>query len=101
MATLYVTEYEDMARDAYGNVIQAGKEPAIASQTITVTSTSAKVTNAFSGKTRFVRLNADAAMCVKFGSSSVTAAQTDARMSADQTEFFGVSGSIYVAARTP
>ncbi len=87
MPTLYITEYQQLAVDGRG-IVPAGVEPALASQTVAIGAGSAQ-SSPFGERTRFVRVHTDAACSVKFGANP-TAAATDARMAASQTEFFGV-----------
>ena len=60
MADLKITEYRDLARDAQGNVIPVGMEPAIAIQTIAIATNSA-ASATLNELTRFVALQGDAA----------------------------------------
>lgn len=87
MAVLYISEYDNVARDNIGTV-QAGQEPAIATQTVAISGGSTQ-SSAFNANTKFVRIHTDAICSVKFGSNP-TATSTSARLAANQTEFFGV-----------
>lgn len=91
MATLYVTEYQRTAHDGAGYGVMTGVEPATRTQTVAIGGSSAATSQPLAG--RFVRVHADTACCIKFGSSGVTATTTDARLAANQTEFFGVRNS--------
>ncbi len=97
MATLYVTEYQRIAHDGAGQSVLTGVEPATRTQIVTIDVGSAATPLALRG--RFVRVHTDAICCVKFGSSGVVATTSDARLAANQTEFFGVRNSpdTYVA----
>ena len=97
MAVLYITEYEDLARDSQGNILMMGKEPAVATQAVTFTTTTASA--AFSGQTNFVHLTADAACHIAFALSP-TATTSNTKRQADFSEFFGVRPSLKVAAVT-
>ncbi len=85
---LDITEYAELARDAMGAMIAAGKEPAVATTQVAIGAASAQ-SPAFSAATQFVRLHADAACRIEFGVNP-TAAATSRRMAAGQTEYFGV-----------
>lgn len=87
MAVLYITEYAHQAKDVNGQLIPAGTEPPLASQTVAIGV--AAQSAAFNAKTKFVRLHCDAICSVKFGSNP-TATTSDARMAANSTEFFGL-----------
>jgi len=89
MAIATVTEYESLAEDSRGNTVPVPMEPAIASQSVSYT-TSAAVTNAFNKRTRFVYVQTnDTNGHVKFGASP-TAAATDRLIIAGDGAFFGV-----------
>lgn len=96
MATLYITEYQRAAHDGAGYGVMTGVEPATRTQTVAIGGASAP-SLALVG--RFVRIHTDAVCCIKFGGPSVTATTADARLAANQTEFFGVRGNpdTYVA----
>jgi hypothetical protein len=89
MATLYISEYDRQARDPRA-IVPTGQEPAIATQTITISGVSAQ-SAAFNAKTTFIRVHTDAICSLVFGASP-TATTSGARMAANQTEFFGVVG---------
>lgn len=100
MATLYITEYSGSGFVASNNgpfnvQIQAPYTPPVASQTLSV-SASPSVSAAFQNSqgntgaiTKVVRLHTDTICSVRFGAIP-TAATTDARMVAGQTEYFAV-----------
>ena len=95
MAVLYITEYELLAVTANGNV-PVGKEPAIATQALTYTGTSA-ASAAFNSRTKFVRLHTDGICSIIFAADP-TATTSNPRMGANQTEYFGVDAGDKVAA---
>lgn len=95
--SLYVTEYRGIAHGENGGMIQAGQEPALANQKITIGATSAQ-SAAFNEYTYFVRLHCESACHIVFGTDP-TATTSTARLSAGQTEFFGVpAGQSYKVA---
>lgn len=98
MAVLYITEYEDLARDSQGNAIAAGKEPAVATQAVTFTTSTQSA--AFNGKTNFVFIVSDTLGYIRFGSSPTAVTTEPTRMPADVGMFFGVKGGDRVAAVT-
>ena len=87
MAKLIITEYEELAKDATGRSVLAGREPAITVQSVTITTETDS--SALNGKTRFVRLHAEAACHIAFGLAP-TAAQDGTKLAADQTDYFGI-----------
>ncbi len=83
MATLYVTEYVEMAKDASGRIIPAGQEPAIATQTVAIGGSSTQ-SSAFNAKTKFIRVANDTQVCsIAFGANP-TATASSQRMAARQ-----------------
>lgn len=87
MTTLYITEYAFLGQ-VPNNAAQMPQEPPIAEQTVAIGASSA-ASSAFNAKTRFVRLHTDAICSVKVGVSP-TAAATNGRMAANQTEYRAV-----------
>ena len=87
MADIFISEYKQLARDADGNVIPVGKEPAIVEQTLLIGGETDSA--AFNELTTLVRIHAEAACCLLFGTAP-TAAITKKRMGAGATEYFGV-----------
>lgn len=85
---LYISEYSHLARDAAGNVIAAGREPALAEQDVDISSPSAQ-SAALNDETRFVRVHADVACNILFGADP-TATVDIKHLEANVTEFFGV-----------
>jgi len=95
MTTLYIQEYAKLAGDDMGKPVQAGQEPALASQTVAIGGASVQ-SAAFNARTEFVRVHTDVICSVKFGANP-TATTSDARMAADATDHFGVKGGDKVA----
>ena len=86
--TLYIAEYQDWPSTgtATGN-FQVVRDPPIAEQTITIGASSAK-SNAFNPQTRIVRLHSDSVCSIAIGpQATITAAATNQRMAANQTEY--------------
>ena len=96
MAVLYITEFDKLSNDTRSPVPVAGKP--IATQTVTIGGASA-ASAAFNAATRFVRLHTDAICSIEFGTAPVAEA-TNERMSADQTEYRGVTAGEKVAVIT-
>lgn len=95
MAKLYVQEYAKAAGDDMGKLVQAGQEPALASQTVAIGGSSVQSV-AFNTRTKFVCLSTDVICSVKFGTNP-TAATSDRRLPADDTHYYGVQGGHKVA----
>jgi hypothetical protein len=87
MTKLYVTEYVRQAK-IDGIPVQAGEEPAIGTHVVDYTAGAARSAANFNAQTRFVRVHTDAICSIKFGSATVTATTSDARMAAGSTEYF-------------
>ena len=86
MATLWITQYSNIAESFKGKPVLSGQEPALTTQTVTYTTTAQS--SDFAPATRFVRLIADADVYVVFGESpTATAAST--RLEANVAEYFG------------
>ena len=90
MATMYIAEYQRQARDADGNVLPVGEEPATTTQAVTYTAT-AGASTAFLDSTTFVRISLDAAGFVLFGASPTAVTGTHTPMAANVPEHFGVT----------
>ena len=97
MALLDIREYSVLATDQNARQLAAGKEPAVAGQQVTFTTTVQSA--AFNESTRFVRLHADSICRIEFGANP-TATGTSMRMAAGATEYFGVTPGMKVAAVT-
>jgi hypothetical protein len=95
MATLHITEFTAMPKDANGNVLQIGKVPEYATQVVTYTTTTQST--ALGAETRFIRVIASAAAHLEFGSNP-TATATNFWIPASTPEFFAVVPSSKVAA---
>lgn len=85
---MYITEYCDA-----GFGVSTGSEPGI-DQAVTFTGTPG-TSAAFAGTTKTVRIQVDGIASIKFGTAP-TAATTNKRMTAGQTEYFTVpAGQAY------
>lgn len=91
MAVLYIREYQQLGREAYGgagSIIQAGLEPAVTQQSVAIAASSGQ-SNAFNDSTALVMVHTDAICRITFGTNP-TAVATDQRLPADATVYFGV-----------
>jgi len=88
MATLYITEFRDLAGPSNGMAPPWAQQPPVAEQTVAITGASAQ-SAAFSGSTRYIRVHADAICSIEVGPAPV-ATTAKARMAASTTEYFGV-----------
>lgn len=89
MATLYITEYADVAYA--GNTEAANdipQEPANAEQTVAIGASSTQ-SSAFKNNTRLVRIATDAICSIKFGTSP-TATAASYRLAANTERYIGV-----------
>jgi hypothetical protein len=99
MATLWIIEYERMARDADGHIIPVGMEPAVAVQAVATSGTSAQ-SAALNERTRFVALITDAASNFLFGDDP-TADAGDPLLPASTEIYRGVGRTgLKIAAKT-
>jgi hypothetical protein len=92
MSFLYITEFAEEQIGPAGRVGQMAQEPPIAEQAISNTGGNVQ-SAAFNAKTRIVRLHADSICAIEFGTNPVAVAaggSGTARMSANQTEYYGV-----------
>lgn len=94
MAILYISEYTQQ------QISQptVGTEPSVANQAVTFTGTPGQ-SAAFRSDTKMVRIHPDGICSIKFGTNP-TAATTDARMVAGQTEYFLISPGYKISAIT-
>ena len=97
MGVLYISEYTE-GFNPYAPTV--GSEPATVQQKVTYGTTTAS--SAFRTDTKLVRLHNDAVSpcSYRFGPSGTTTTTADARMAANQTEYFKVSPGHVVAAIT-
>lgn len=87
MATLYVTEFPSAATD-HGASVPVAFTPAIVNNNVAIGAEAKSA--AFNVNTKLVRLHADTVCFVKFGTAPTAVTVTDARMAANQTEYFAV-----------
>ena len=93
MAVLYVSEFSQLVPSPTGQGPMA-QQPSLRDQTVAIGSGSLTPANAFLPATKFVRLHTDSICSIAFGPfSSVVATSANARMAANQTEYFGVPQS--------
>lgn len=92
MAEATITEYERLAKDADGNTIMVGEEPALASQKVTYTSSTQS--SALNVRTRFVRIAAEGAAAHFKVGIDPTATDADPYIGAGAAEYFGVNPSL-------
>ena|ERR1035437_7964054 len=88
MAILYVTEFAKLGQQlSLFAMVQAAQQPPVAEQAITFSTVAASVP--FNPATRFVRLQTDGICSISIGQNP-TATTGMARMTAGQTEYYGV-----------
>lgn len=95
MATLDITEYQELAFAGRGHLIPAGQEPAILNQQVAIGASSAQ-SAALSDVTQFVRIHADVSCRIKIGTNP-TASTSSMRMAAGGTEYLGVVPGLKIA----
>lgn len=81
---MFITEFADSGQGTSGSSI--GQEPMLVDQVVAFTGTPG-TSAAFQGTTKMVRIQVDGIASIKFGTAP-TAATTNRRMTAGQTEYF-------------
>ena len=94
MALVYISEYSALAM---GGQQQAAKGPPLVVQSPLAIGGGSLQSVAFSGATRYVRLNADSACNFAFGANPTATANVSERLPANSTEYFGVNAGDKVA----
>jgi len=97
MAKLYVTEFRNVG--AATEMFLLPLAPPVVDQTPVAIGVGSVQSAAFNAGTRFVRLHADAICSIAFGADP-TATANNARLAANQTEYFAVSPDHKVAVIT-
>src|SRR5579862_7000168 len=92
MSTLYVTGFVTQGMDLNGRPLSVATLPVTEQQTVSITATTVSST-AFQNNTNLVRLHSDTTCSFSFGTSP-TATTTNARMAANQTEYFSIPGGL-------
>jgi len=85
----YISEYAVMPQQT-GVLLQVGKEPSITDYVVDYTSAHAE-SAAFNAKTNFIRVHVDSIASFKISTAGTAATTSNARLAANQTEFFGVT----------
>ena len=98
MSILNITELAQIGRDNGGQLLQVAKYPAVTTQEITISGTSAQ-SAAFNAETRIIRICADANCPILVGSNP-TALATSTRILADSAEYIEVPAGYKIAAIT-
>lgn len=91
MATLYITEYDRLAKEDYGPPVPTGMEPSLGDQTVPISGTSAQSAT-LNEKTRFVMVHTDVVCHIAFADNP-TATTSNRRLPADSTIFYGVENT--------
>lgn len=89
MGTLFIQEYESVARNPGGLLVPVGLEPATATQAIATDAITPAQSAAFNSATNFVRVIASTDCRVAFGTDPTADADSMA-LKADTAEYFGV-----------
>jgi hypothetical protein len=87
-ATCKVSEYSTMVNDDNNRPVPAAQEPAVATQNVTYTTSTASA--AFNAKTRFVRIICDAKAHFKFSTDGTNATAAMPYLPTDAAEYFSV-----------
>lgn len=90
-ATCKISEYGYLVQDSTGKVVMVAAEPALTTQTVTYTTSSAS--SAFNAQTRFIRIVCDAKAHFVFAATP-TAAATDPWVATNAPEYFGIAFNV-------
>lgn len=88
MAFAYIREYQSVAQ--LHGLLQIASEPALLDQTPVAIGGGSLASAPFNPSTRFIRIHVDAICSFVIGAPTPTATSGNARMAANQTEYFGV-----------
>jgi hypothetical protein len=88
MATIWISEYVEQARDLRGYLVAAGQEPTLKEQCISHIGVK-QVSEPFSAKTSFVRVVVDVPCLILFGTQPADP-RGGKYLPANKPEFFGV-----------
>lgn len=105
MAVLYITEFNAQGMDQNARQINITCQPPVHEQTVATSATSAQSAT-FQNNTSIVRLHNDSSSAINilFGTNPTAVTSTNARMAANQTEYFFIpqtlAGQLKVAAVT-
>ena len=89
MPSIYIKEYRELARDASGQVIAAGLEPAITTQVLTI-GVASVASAAFSDKTFFIEFASDTDCHYEIGADPTAIAASSMNLAAGVVKFTGV-----------
>ena len=95
MALLYIWEFSDTL--ALSDKLMAAAAPGVLQQVPVTIGAGSLQSAAFTGATRFVRLHTDVICSINIGTNPTAIANSNARMAANQTEYFAVSPGQQVA----
>jgi hypothetical protein len=100
MAKLYISEFSDVLQNSSG-VVAIAREPSLVDQTPVTIGAGSLQSAAFGAGTRFVRIHTDTICSIVFGQlngpNNPVATTNNARLAANQTEYFGVNPGDAVA----
>lgn len=99
MANLNITEYSGVSNKT-GAPVAIVALPPVATQNITLTTTSAAAANAFNPATKLVRLQTDTLCFIRIASTTPTAVNTDMPLAPGLPEYFEVTAGYFIAARS-
>ena len=88
MASIWITELRAMPIDSNGKTVEAASLPAITTQKVAISGTSAQ-SAAFNADTKFIRVLSDLNCCI-LSSADPTATTSDLPLTAENAEYFGV-----------
>ena len=100
MPTLHIEEFTHVTQDGNGHVLQLAQYPAIATQAVTFTATSAQSAT-FNPGTRLIKIRADANFRYAIGTNPVATA-TNVPLASGEIQYMGIrpGGGLRIAAIT-
>jgi hypothetical protein len=90
LAKLYISEFSDVLQTSNGPV-QIAAQPSLVDQTPVVIGAGANSSAAFGAATRFIRVHTDVICSILISTVGTAATANNARMAANQTEYFKVN----------
>lgn len=98
MSTLHITEFVNQSQDGRDYPAPIAQLPPLTQQAVTISGTSAQSAT-LNAATKMVRVIADAACALEFGTDP-TATASSMRLESGSAEYFGIAGTMKIAAIT-
>jgi hypothetical protein len=99
LAKLYISEFSDVLQTGNGPV-QIAAQPSLVDQAPVTVGVTANVSSAFGAATRFIRVHTDVICSILISAVGTAATANNARMAANQTEYFKVNAGDFLSVIT-